>query len=202
VTGQAAIGPSSWRLLAETLEARILHSADLSPLGWGGPVAVHAGLAEATPAKTAVQATEIAFVDAGLPDAAALIADLQAQQDAGRRIEVVAIEAGEDGLALMSQTLAGRSDIGAVHVLSHGSDGHLQLGRTALDAHTLMQRAGEIAGWSRAMTSDADLLLYGCDVAQGADLGAGLHEVEALRALDGVDAGAHCCCSFSSAGWG
>ncbi len=186
---------TSWRLLTETLEARILHSADLSPLGASVSPMLHAAANEATLAPAAAstatpattQRTEIAFIDAGLPDADALAADLLGQQAAGRRIEVVTIDAGADGLALISRTLAGRSDIGAVHVLSHGSDGHLQLGRTALDAHTLMQRAGEIAGWSQALTPDADLLLYGCDVAQGA---AGRQLVQDLAALSGADVAA------------
>ena len=186
---------TSWRLLTETLEARILHSADLSPLGASVSPMLHAAANEATltpeaasaAMQAATQRTEIAFIDAGLPDADALAADLLGQQAAGRRIEVVTIDAGADGLALISQTLAGRSDIGAVHVLSHGSDGHLQLGRTALDAHTLMQRAGEIAGWSQALTPDADLLLYGCDVAQGA---AGRQLVQDLAALSGADVAA------------
>jgi hypothetical protein len=184
-----------WRLLAETLEARILHSADLSPLGWSASPTLHPAANEATLAPAAASATtqaatqraEIAFIDAGLPDADALAADLLMQQAAGRRIEVVTIDSSADGLALMSQTLAGRSDIGAVHVLSHGSDGHLQLGRTVLDAQTLMQRAAEIAGWSEALTADADLLLYGCDVAQGA---AGRQLVHDLAALTGADVAA------------
>ena len=186
---------TSWRLLTETLEARILHSADLSPLGGSMSPTLHPAANEATLTPVAASATtqattqrtEIAFIDAGLPDADALAADLLGQQAAGRRIEVVTLDASADGLALISQTLAGRSDIGAVHVLSHGSDGHLQLGRTALDAHTLMQRAGEIAGWSQALSPDADLLLYGCDVAQGAT---GRQLVQDLAALTGADVAA------------
>ena len=178
---------TSWRLLAETLEARILHSADVSALSWGAHVAEHARLADATPAQAQQQATEIAFVDASLPDADTLIQDLLAQQGAGRRIEVVTIEAGVDGLALIGQTLAVRSDISAVHLLAHGSDAQLMLGSSVLNAQSLLQRADEIAAWSGALTADADLLLYGCDLAQDA---AGRGLVQDLAALTGADVAA------------
>ncbi|HEX7439326.1 MAG TPA: DUF4347 domain-containing protein [Caldimonas sp.] len=134
-----------------------------------------------------MQRSEIVFVDATLPDAQSLVADLQAQRNAGRPIEIVSIGPGQDGLALIGAVLAGRHDIAAVHVLAHGSDGQLQLGSTTLDDQTLMRRAGEVAGWSTALTADADLLLYGCDLAQTA---LGQRLVQDLAALTGADVAA------------
>lgn len=81
-------------------------------------------------------------------------------------IEIVRIEAGADGLAVISDTLAQRQAV-ARHLFSHGSDGQLQLGSTTLDAQTLLARAEQVAGGA-ALTADADLLLYGCDFAQRA----------------------------------
>jgi VCBS repeat-containing protein len=168
------------------MEERILHSADLGPLLLGSAVNDSRAL-DATDAVAQTQRNEIAFIDAALPDADGLRADLLAQQAAGRPIEIVTIDNGSDGLALITQTLAGRHDITAVHVLAHGSDGQLQLGSTTLDAQTLLQRAGEIAGWSSALTADADLLLYGCDVAQTAR---GRAFVQDLSVLTGADVAA------------
>ncbi len=74
-----------------------------------------------------------------------------------------------------------------MHVLSHGSDGVLQLGRTQLDAATLLQRAGEVAGWGASLSADADLLLYGCDLAAG---DSGRQLVRDLAALSGADVAA------------
>ena len=180
---------AGWRLLAEAMEPRILHSADLAPLLWSGDAALHASATATTtvPASATVTRTEIVFVDAGVPDAQSLIADLQAQRDAGRPIEIVTIGATDDGLALIGDTLAARHDISAVHVLAHGSAGQLQLGSSRLDGATLLQRAGAIAGWSQALTEDADLLLYGCDLAQSA---AGQQLVQGLAALTGADVAA------------
>ncbi|WP_418316904.1 putative Ig domain-containing protein [Piscinibacter sakaiensis] len=179
------------RPIAEAMEERILHSADLSPLSLlplaaGEPVQHHQSLlAESSSAARHTQ--EIVFVDSDLSGIDQLLLDLQTQRSAGRPIEIVLIGAEQDGIALISQTLAGRSDIGAVHVLAHGSDGVLQLGSSRLDETSLLSRAAEIGGWGSALTADADLLLYGCDVAQTA-LGEAF--VRDLALLTGADVAA------------
>ncbi|MCC2633016.1 MAG: putative outer membrane protein pmp20 precursor, partial [Ramlibacter sp.] len=104
-----------------------------------------------------------------MPDADRLLQDLQDQRNAGRLIEIVRIEADADGIAVISETLAARSGITAVHVLGHGTEGRVQLGSAWLDAAALDARGGEIAGWRAALGAEADLLLYGCEVAGSAD---------------------------------
>jgi hypothetical protein len=181
-------GPSQ-RPLLESMEARILHSADIAPLLLE-PAAVNAyALPDATRslAEAKVQRSEIVFVDASVPDSDNLLNDLQSQRDAGRVIEIVRIAEGVDGIALITTTLDGRSDISAVHVIAHGADGQVQLGSVTLNAQTLLVRADEVAAWGAALTDDADLLLYGCDVAQTA-LGQGF--VSDLAALTGADVAA------------
>ena len=180
---------SSLHLIVETMEDRILHSADVAPLmlvGAGTETMLQQPQ-QSVAADAAVQRSEIVFVDAGLPDAQSLVADLQSQRGAGRPIEIVTIAAGEDGLALIGHTLAARQDISALHVLAHGSDGALQLGNTTLDRQTLLRRAGEVAAWSAALSADADLLLYGCDLAQTAS---GQELVRDLASLTGADVAA------------
>ena len=179
------------RPVAEAMERRILHSADIGPLLLGG-AAVFDGASLHSPLHTtqpeaAVERQEIVFVDATLPDAGQLLADLQAQRSAGRLLEIVTLDGDEDGLLTITRTLAGRQDIAAVHVLTHGADGQLQLGGTRLDAQALMQRAGEVAAWGSALAPGADLLLYGCDVAQS---DAGRQFVRDLAALTGADVAA------------
>ncbi len=178
--------------VVERMEDRILHSADLLPTagldsgGWGVTQQQSLG-AQAAPGGQQLQRSEIVFVDAALSDRETLLADLRQQQDGGRPIEVVEIGAGVDGLALIGQTLASRSDIAAVHILSHASDGVLQLGTARIDAATLLQRADEVAAWGSALTADADLLLYGCDLGETT---IGQRLVLDLAALTGADVAA------------
>ena len=98
------------------------------------------------------------------------------------------IDAGQDGLALIGAH-AGRPQ------RHHAPCTCWRTAATAccssaavtLDAQTLLQRAGEVAGWSAALSADADLLLYGCDVAQTA---AGQQLRADLAALTGADVAA------------
>jgi hypothetical protein len=56
-----------------------------------------------------------------------------------------------------------------------------------LDLSTLQQHAAQIQGWSSALTQNADLLIYGCDVAQSTN---GRSFVDALANLTGADVAA------------
>ena len=88
--------------------------------------------------KTSVQPKkELVFVDAGAPNYHQLINDLMKVQAEGRRIEVVVLETGRDGVEQISEAMAERQDVGAVHIVSHGSDGNLQLGNASLNAYNL-----------------------------------------------------------------
>jgi hypothetical protein len=78
-----------------------------------------------------------------------------------------------DGLAQMAEWAATHSGYDAVHVLSHGSLGQLTLGsavinRSSLDAADAAQtQRSNWAAIGQALTTDGDLLLYGCSI--GAD---------------------------------
>jgi len=160
------------RFVVEALEPRLLYSADLGPSLLGAvvsPVAEQRLIeSEPLPAQpqpaAQTQAREVVFVDAATPDADRLVADIQAQP--GRAIDVVRIGPDEDGLARISAELAARQDVSAVHIISHGSDGAVYLGRSVLDQQSVEARTGELAAWSDSLTANADVLIYGCDVAE------------------------------------
>ncbi len=97
------------------------------------------------------------------------------------------VAADEDGIAAIGAALAGREGLTAVHLVSHGGAGFVQLGATRIDAALLAARAAEVAAWSSALGSDADLLLYGCDVATTPE---GIAFADAFAALTGADVAA------------
>ncbi|MBM4043508.1 MAG: DUF4347 domain-containing protein [Planctomycetes bacterium] len=127
----------------------------------------HGGRAEAT-AEAPSPPRTIVFVDAGVEDYQALIDELP---KAGLSMQdsplVVVLEAGKDGVQQIADALKGRDELSAVHILSHGAPGSLQLGTAQLDGTTVTQYAGPLALWGSALADDGDLLLYGCDVAAG-----------------------------------
>lgn len=123
-------------------------------------------------------ATSLFFVDSALPDLDTLLATLP------QGAEVHLIDPSADGIALLAGTLAGRSGIEAVHLLTHGSAGQLQLGKILLTEANLGDYASQWAVVRSALTEDADLLLYGCNVADGE---AGVDFIGKLAAATGAD---------------
>ncbi len=80
--------------------------------------------------------------------------------------EIVILDADRDGVEQISELLAQRSGITSLHIVSHGAPGRVYLGNTELGQHTLNRYAGQLINWARAFNDDAQLLLYGCDVAK------------------------------------
>ena len=125
---------------------------------------------------------EIAFVDASLSDLDALIGQLPPS------IEVVFVEAGQDGVAVIVDALGGRNGIEAVHIISHGGEGWFRLGSAYVDAQTMSgQYANTLSSLSSAFAENGDILVYGCDFAGGA---AGEQAAELLGSLTGTDVAA------------
>ena len=94
---------------------------------------------------------------------------------------------GGDGIKQISSVLSGQTDLSAVHLISHGAGGEVQLGANTLNFDSLLKNAAQIKGWGQSFADGADLLIYGCDVAQNAD---GKALVDALSRLTGADVAA------------
>ncbi|MDB5862777.1 MAG: hypothetical protein JWO70_583, partial [Betaproteobacteria bacterium] len=188
------------RLLLEELEPRILHSADVAVLV---PPAAFMQLAEVrlvdsvpdamqgtaahTPAAEASASAprEIAIVDSSVEDYQRLVDDLMANSRG--TMEVFVLDAAADGVGQISRILSTQHDIQTIHLISHGSEGAVQLGAGVLNQETLVRSAAALAGWADALTADADILIYGCDVAAGPG---GRAFVDALSGLTGADVAA------------
>ncbi|RZI84403.1 MAG: DUF4347 domain-containing protein, partial [Rubrivivax sp.] len=150
------------------------------------PVMQSVVAAPAPPAASQVR-HELVFVDASVPEADKLIQGIQASATPDKLIDVVVIKAGEDGLAVITSTLQQRHDLDAVHIISHGDDLGLTLGSSRLDTAALNAHMGDISAWGQALSDEADLLLYGCDLAQNAT---GRALVDNLSLLTGADVAA------------
>ncbi|MFH7242047.1 MAG: DUF4347 domain-containing protein [Spirulina sp.] len=82
--------------------------------------------------------------------------------------QLVVLEADPDhALTAIAQALRPYRNLAAVHLIAHGQPGHLYLGHTDVDSPWLLQHRPEIQTWRRALRPQADLLIYGCEVAQG-----------------------------------
>ena len=71
----------------------------------------------------------------------------------------------QDELVQISEHLKDYQQLDAVHIVSHGESGQLSFGNAILNSDTLPEYEEMIEEWSLALDEEADLLLYGCDVA-------------------------------------
>lgn len=162
--------------------------AELAPAA----VSTEAPAREATPPAVTVREVdpaqnggrkEVAFIDTAVADYQTLVDGVRAG------VEVVLIDSSQSGLAQMAEWATRHSGYDAIHVLSHGTEGTLQLGRDTVTQASLANASAqaELAQLGQALTQEGDLLLYGCLVAAGES---GQAFVSNLATLTGADVAA------------
>lgn len=110
--------------------------------------------------KSTPQAYSLIILDARVADYQSLLAQLPV--DAIVRV----VQNDQSGLDVIGAELAsGQFD--AIHILSHGTPGSFSLGTDTLSNATLAQHSAALSSWAAHLSADADILLYGCDLAQG-----------------------------------
>ncbi len=106
----------------------------------------------------------IAFIDAAVPDPQTLIDGVIPET------EVIQLDSNRNGLEQIAEALQGEK-FSIIHIIAHGQPGCAQLGNVELSWENLSDRAGNYAaavqGWARSLTPNAEILLYGCNVAKG-----------------------------------
>ena len=130
---------------------------------------------------TSVPGVEIAFIDARVQDIQTLLAGIKPG------VQVVMLDPTKDGITQITQALQQAGKVSAIHIISHGSSGDLQLGSTELTNDTLVTHTTDISAWRASLAPGADILIYGCDVAQGS---AGAAFVSSLARITSTDVAA------------
>ena len=127
---------------------------------------------------------ELIVIDSRVQDADTLLASLL---ETNRDFRLLRLDADTDGVRQITEKLEQIGNISSVHLLTHGRSGEILLGSTQLNADTLAQYAPEFLAWQHSLTANADLLLYGCDVAGSIE---GQDFVDSLSELTGADVAA------------
>lgn len=107
--------------------------------------------------------SELIVVDSRINDLDALLADLRSESPDA---DVLILQSEVDGVEQVTRVLAELNDLDSLHIVAHGSGGGIQLGRTWLAQESLAAYASEISGWGDSFSPDADLLIYGCNLAE------------------------------------
>ena len=124
---------------------------------------------------------QILFVDANVEEVSSLLSSLAAG------VEVVYLDDETAVLDQIASALVGRSALSAIHLVSHGSAGQLAFASGAVSSDNLASYTAQLSAIGSALADEGDLLLYGCDVAQGE---AGKAFIATLSSLTGADVAA------------
>ena len=100
--------------------------------------------------------------------------------------DILVLDPRVDGIVQIARGLHERSDLTQLHIISHGSAGRIDLGKTQLSGKNLAEYASIFQQWDRIHNSDSplEILLYGCQIAKGSQ---GREFVEQLARLTGAN---------------
>ncbi|NJM48803.1 MAG: DUF4347 domain-containing protein, partial [Alkalinema sp. RU_4_3] len=98
--------------------------------------------------------------------------------------DVYVIDPTRDGLTQIGEILGFYNSVKNLHIVSHGNAGSFTLAGRSIDASNL--NSNQLA-WRDRFTDDADILLYGCNIAADSS---GLNFIKTLGDLTGADVAA------------
>ena len=124
-------------------------------------------------------AREVIVIDAGVSDWKTLIAGLSPD------IPVILLPVGGNGLEALAVALAGYGSLDALHLVSHGGSGRLNLGDLHLTSANLGEQGSALSAIASHLAGNSDVLVYGCSVAAGEGGQTFVQELSA--ALGGAD---------------
>ena len=126
---------------------------------------------EASPVATVSR--QLVVVDERIEGFESLVDDIMMRGDQSIAYDVLIVSEEKNGIELVSSYLNGLATYGAVHIVGHGGEDQIQLGSVNLSSESLSEYESELQSWNRGLASNADILLYGCEVAaseQGQEL--------------------------------
>ncbi len=131
--------------------------------------------------------TELIVIDSNVQDSDVLLQSL-IESNPSTAFTIHILDVSTDGVQQITDFLSiSNSQFEAVHILSHGNAGNVQLGNTQLNTDNVSHYVDELASWSSSLTQDADLLFYGCELAFNAD---GQSLIQTVSAVTGADVAA------------
>lgn len=107
--------------------------------------------------------------------------------DVPANVTVRVVQNDESGLDAIGSELASNAgrQYGTIHIISHGTPGSLSLGNEVIAGGSLTEaQRDKLLGWGLYLTEDADILLYGCDIAAGSEGEAFITELARLTGAD------------------
>ncbi len=120
----------------------------------------------------------LVFIDAGVENYQDIVSRISTDAN------IVLLKSEKDGIAQINEALAAYINVSSIHIVSHGSSGNVQIGSSELNIDTLENYRDDLFNFKEVLTDQADILLYGCDIAAGEQDSTLL---EALSEITGAD---------------
>ncbi len=148
------------------------------------PVDALSGLADALQASVASPSDRvpaIVFIDSAVENIDQIVSNI------ATGTEIVLLDSRSSGVEQIAGYLSGRTNVGSIHIVSHGETGMLYLGTDTLSSANMADYNTALTQIGRSLADDADILLYGCNVANGTG---GMDFVRALSLATSADVAA------------
>jgi hypothetical protein len=123
---------------------------DLAAAGWPTPLSSSEdNNSDALAEDDTEPLREVVFIDANTPDLDALLADLRNEADPNREFTAILLDANRSGIDQITAALSNLQNVAAVHIVSHGSEGRVELGNDVLDVGNVSNHLSAIESWAR-----------------------------------------------------
>lgn len=153
-----------------------IHSAVVDAADWSGLEQLYSS------AEDAVNRVELVVVDQSVPDYQQLVDGITS--DSSVQYQILLLNAADDPLAAIGTELTQLQRVDAVHLVGHGEAGTMALGGLSLTSENIDHYQERLGHWRGTLSLDADILIYGCDVAASP---AGQDLLNRLGSITGAD---------------
>ncbi|MEA5540321.1 DUF4347 domain-containing protein [Limnoraphis robusta Tam1] len=120
----------------------------------------------------------VIFVDSNIADYQSLVNSVEPET------KVVILDSNRNGVEQITEVLANYDNLDSVQILSHGDSAVLQLGNSSLDNGNIESYENQLQQWGKALSENGDILLYGCNVAEGEQGQAFINRLGEITAAD------------------
>ncbi|MGD1704380.1 DUF4347 domain-containing protein [Dapis sp. BLCC M229] len=122
--------------------------------------------------------TKLLFLDSKVENYNYLISQVDSQT------KIVVLQPNQNGIDQISKSLGECHYPDTVHIISHGAKGTLYLGNSILSLDNIHLYVESIQQWGKYLSAEAEILIYGCQVASGKE---GREFVRQLHQLTGAN---------------
>lgn len=127
---------------------------------------------------------ELVIVNSNTPNFQFLVDGFLKQQSNELQFDTLILNNNQNGIEQITTALNNYQSLDAVHIITQGNNGQVQLGDSNLSYDNIDAYSGDIANWGNALSQNADFLIYGSNLSNS---DTGLSLIDSLSVLTGAN---------------